>query len=267
MRLLFVGLLAAVFAVSGCTTGVGSLIEAPTGPSPRVVRLTVMPVGGGTLLIGGAVAVTTSGVPSSGAPLGAFAEYSNGQGRYVDAIWRSSDDNIVAVVDSMLVGRKVGKATLSATFEGHTDTEDFNVEPGFFGRWSGAYVIEQCEGSTGSMQDVLCRTPGGARSGIAHVGATFPFAAEMPETTSEDITGRVSLGAISGVLAGKNRGGGQFDLLGDITAPGGSISMVEWNTLALRDAMDGVFAYRIRMDGVAGTGAVRARLVNVTRQP
>lgn len=263
-------LVLACVAVIGCTRGVVTSDDLPTAPTPqppRPIRLTITPLGGGSILVGGTAPLATSGgLPTSGVALGAFAEYNNGQGRYVEAAWTSSDDSIVAVVDNTLVARKRGTATLTATFEGISDTEDFTVDGGFFGRWSGSYVVERCDGSTGSMQDVLCRPPSGSRSGIAPVGATLPFAIEIPETSSEDITARVFFGTVSGVLSGKNRGGGYFWLLGDVTGQGGRISIVEWNMRAARDVMEGVVLYQIRLDGVSGIGAVALRLSNVTRQ-
>lgn len=219
------------------------------------------------MLLGANLPMETSGpMPSNGAALGAFAEYNSGQGRYVPATWTSSDDSVVAVVDNMLVARQRGAATLTAAFEGLSDTEAFSVAPGFFGRWSGTAVVEQCTGTTGSMQDVLCRPPSGARSGLAAVGLTLPFAIEIPDTSSEDITARVTLGSGNGTLAGKNRGGGYFSVLGEIIAPGNRIRFIEWNARAAGDAMEGVAAYEIRIDGVSGVGAVAVRLSNVTRR-
>lgn len=270
MRLsLFTVALAAVIAAS-CSRGVVSDDQLPTAPSPpplTVVRLTITPLGGGNILAGTSAPITTSGgLPSNAVALGAFAEFTNGQGRYVEAAWTSSDDSIIAVVDNTLVARKRGTATLTAAYGGHSDTEDFIVDGGFVGRWSGSYVVEQCTGSTGSMQDVLCRAPAGSRAGIAHVGATLPFTIEISEAGGDDISARVQFGAISGVLPGKNRGGGYYYLTGALSGPGGSITIVEWNTRAVRDVMEGVIAYQVRIDGVSGIGAVGVRLKDMTRQ-
>ena len=270
MRLRLFTVVLAAFVAASCTRGIVSDGQLPTAPSavaPRVVKLTVTPVGGGTIVAGSTAPITTDGpLPSNGGALGAFAEYNNGQGRYVAASWTSSDDSIAAVVNDMLVGRKSGTVTLTATFEGHTDSEAFNVDGGFFGRWSGSYVVEQCGGSTGSMQDVLCRPPAGGRSGIAPVGATLPFALEITDAGGDDISGRVHFGALSGVLPGKNRGGGYFYLTGTVRGPGGAITIIEWNARAARDIMDGVISYRLTIDGVSGVGEVAVRLKDMTRQ-
>ena len=270
MRSRFLTLALACLTFAGCTIGVTDPDKLPTGPSPqapRATRLTITPPGGGHILVGLTMPLATSGgLPTSGVAIGAFAQYDNGQGRYVEAAWTSSDETVLAVADNALVARKRGVVTLTATFEGISDTEEFTVDGGFWGRWSGSAVVEQCTASTGSMDDVLCRQPAGGRSGIAPIGARLPFAIEIPETSSEDITARVTLGTVSGVLAGKNRGAGYFSLLGDLTSPSGNIKIVEWNMRAAQDVMEGVMSYQIRIAGVSGEGAVGLRLVNATRQ-
>jgi hypothetical protein len=219
------------------------------------------------MVVGATSPVTTSGnLPPGGAVLGAFAEFTNGERRYVEAAWTSSDDSVIAVVGDALVARGRGTATLSAAFDGETDTETFIVDGGFFGRWAGSYVVEQCLANTGSMEDLLCRPAGGGRAGLAPVGATLPIALEISDAGGDDIRGRVTLGQIDGVLPGKNRGGGFFSLNGEVAAPGGVINFMDWNMRGLRDAMDGVFAYQIRIDGVPGVGGVAGRLSNMTRR-
>jgi hypothetical protein len=270
MQLRFVTLALACLAVTGCTIGAipaGDFPTAPTPQPPRATRLTITPVGGGNILVGANPAMATSGTlaPNSIA-LGAYAEYNSGPGRYVQATWTSSDDSVLAVADHVLIARKRGAVTLTASFEGLSDSEEFTVDAGFFGRWSGASVVEQCTGSTGSMQDVLCRPPSGGRAGMAAIGATWPFAIEIPETSGEDITARVSLGSATGVVSGKNRGGGYFGLLGEITGQGNTITFVDWNMRAAQDVMEGVATFQVRINGVSGLGVVQVRLLNVTRQ-
>jgi hypothetical protein len=267
MRSRFLTVVLVALSITGCSRGVIEADDLPTAPSLRVTKLTITPIGGGNILVGGTAPVVTSGgLPANGVALGAFAEYNNGQGRYVDATWSSSDDSVVAIIDRTLVARKRGTATLTASFDGQADTEQFIVDGAFFGRWSGAYLVEKCSANSGSVQDVLCRPPSAGRAGIAPVGATLPFALEISEVSSDDITGRVSFGTISGVLSGKNRGGGYFYLTGQIAGQGGVLNIADWNVRAANGVMDGVIAYQVKFDGLPGIGTVGVRLVNMTRQ-
>jgi hypothetical protein len=270
MRSRLLILVLAGMVLSGCSRGVITDDDLPTAPTPqppRATRLTVTPLGGGNILVGATAPVATSGgMPTNGVALGAFVEFSNGQGRYVEAAWTSSDESVAAIVNNMLVARKRGTAVLTATFEGQSDSEEFTVDGGFIGRWSGTYVVERCVANSGSLQDVLCRPPGEGRAGIMPVGATLPFALEISEAGGDDITGRVFFGMVNGVLAGKNRGGGYFYLAGEIAGQGGAINIVDWNMRASRDVMEGVLAYQVKLDGLPGIGTVGARLANMTRQ-
>lgn len=249
----------------GCTRGV--VDSPPTAPSPVLTTLTITPIGGGSLLVGSSAPIATSGgMPAAGAALGAFAQYSDGAGRYVEATWTSSDDAIMTVDGGRLVARSRGTVTLTATYEGKSDTETFTAEGGIAGRWQGSYVVEQCSGGTGSMQEVLCNPPGNSRPvGHAAVGNVLPFSLEISEN-GDDLTGAVSFGAMRGVLTGKNRGGGFFYLQGAIEAGGGALNIVHWDTRVVRDSMEGYIAYQIRLPNVNGIGGVAAKLADMTRR-
>jgi hypothetical protein len=253
-----------VFA--GCTRGVVSPDQLPTAPTTSAVTdVTITPVGGGTIAVGGsAPMVTNGGLPPNGVALGAFARFSNGSGRYVEAAWTSSDDSVIAVVGSTLVARGRGSVTLTATFEGRSDTEHFVAEGGLAGRWAGRYVIEQCSANSGSMAEVLCGAPGRA-PGAAAIGTTLPFALEISENETE-ISGVVSFGQIRGALKGKNRGGGFFYLEGVVEGGGGAINIIHWDTRVVRDSMDGFIGYEVRIGTLPGLGAVGGKLTDVTRQ-
>src|SRR5687767_10032986 len=85
-------------AVAGCSHGTVS--EVPTAPTVtvRIDTLTITPVGGGSMLEGLTTPITSSGgFPSTGATLGAFARYTDGSGRYVDAAWTSSNPQVLAI--------------------------------------------------------------------------------------------------------------------------------------------------------------------------
>jgi hypothetical protein len=272
MRSRFVTLALVCLSPIGCTRGVVDIADIPTAPPVppvRAVRLTIAPIGGGSMLVGDRAPLMTSGtLPGNSVPLGAFAEFDNGEGRYVEASWTSSDDSVIAVIDHALVARAPGSATLTARFEGQADNEAFTVGAGIFGRWSGTYVVEQCVANSGSMQDVLCRQAAPpARTGLAALGATLPFAVEITAVSGDDISGRVFFGMLTATFAGKNHGGGFFSLTGAAAGQGGTINLIDWHTRVVDDGMAGLVAYDVKLDGVAGIGGVAARLASVTRQP
>src|SRR5688500_18167464 len=79
----------ACVVVAGCTHGVVSPDQITTGPSAlSVVEVMITPVGGGSLTVGASAPIVTSGgLPTNAAALGAFARFNDGSGRYVDAVW------------------------------------------------------------------------------------------------------------------------------------------------------------------------------------
>lgn len=255
-------------AMGACTRGVvDSPPTAPTPPPPAVTTLTITPIGGGSIQVGASAPIVTSGgLPAAGTPLGAFAQFNDGSGRYVAAAWSSSDDSIITVDGDQLVARGRGTVTLTAAYEGKSDTETFTAEGGVAGRWRGAYLVEQCGGSTGSMQEVLCNPPGNTRApGVAAVGSVLPFSLEIVEHGT-DLSALVSLGTTRGTLTGKLRGGGFFYLQGVIEGAGGAINIIHWDTRVVRDGMEGFIGYQVRMPNLPGIGAVAAKLVDMTRQ-
>jgi hypothetical protein len=246
----------------GCTRGV---VDAPpTAPSAVFTNLIITPVGGGSLLPGATAPVTTSGEVPQG--LGAFARFSDGSGHYVEAAWSSSDTSVIIVEGGRLVARGRGTAMLTATYQGKSDTENFTVEGGIAGRWQGTYLVEQCTGSSGSMQDILCNPPGNSRPvGLAAAGNVLPFALDISESGTA-LTAVVSFGAIRGTLSGTNRGGGFFYLQGAIEAGNGSVNIVHWDTRVVRDSMEGFIGYQLRLPGLPGIGGVAAKIVEMNRQ-
>jgi hypothetical protein len=272
-RLRFACLILATTLPLSCSRGVVTdLPAAPTPPAATLTltRLTITPVGGGNVVVGGTAPIVTSGgLPSNAVALGAFAEYDRAPGRYVEATWTSSDSSVLTVANNTMTALKRGSVTLTATFGGRSDTEEFVVEGGIGGRWAGSAVVEQCAAGSGSMQDLLCRPATGGRSGMAPVGATLPFSMEITENGTElsgTVTFGFTTGSMSGTLRGLDRGGGFFYLLGTIDTGGGSITLVRWDTRVVRDAMEGTVAYEVRLSGVPSHGAVGTRLANMTRQ-
>ena len=226
------------------------------------MTLTITPAGG-VITVGARAQVTTSG---STLGFGAFARYSDGTGHYVDAAWSSSDDSIIAIDGGQLIARGRGEATLTATYEGKTDTATFRVEGGVAGRWRGSYVVEQCNGSSGSMQEVLCTPAGNNRPvGLAAVGRTLPLSLEISEDGT-DLTAIASFGELRGTLTGKNRGGGFFYLQGQFAADRSVVNIVHWDSRVVADDMDGFIGYQLRLPNLPGVGGVAGKLTNMTRQ-
>ena len=246
--------------LAGCT--VGTVDAIPVAPTPTVRRLTITPVGGATIVFGASVLFVSSGMSPG---LGAFAEYSNGTGRYVEATWTSSKSSIVSVDNTALTARSRGTAIVTATFEGHSDDEQFEVIGGIAGNWAGTYVVQQCGGSTGSIIDVMCTAPGtGRQPGLAYVGATLPITMELT-VSGDDVSGIVAFGNLRGTLTGKDRGAGSFYLQGTIEGVV-TLTITYWDTLVQRDELQGFLNYHVRVSGVSGTGEAVTRLVNVTRR-
>lgn len=254
-----------------CTRGVITDEQAnPVAPTPvaaTLTTLTITPLGGGTMLIGGTATIVSSGpLPANAVGLGAFAEFSNGTGRYVEATWTSSNPSVLTVDNTTLTAIARGTATITATYQGQSDDEQFEVLGGIAGSWAGTYVVQQCAGSSGSMNEVMCTPPNsGRQAGFAHVGATLPITMELTEH-GEDVTGVVSFGAVRGTLTGKNRGSGLFYLTGQIEGAAGVFNISHWDTRVQRDEMQGFINYQLRLNSLPGTGNVATRLVNVTRR-
>jgi len=264
----FAGVIVGAAMLVSCTRGVSEQPLNPVAPTPAaatVTKLTITPAGGGTMMIGGSAAIVTSGsLPTNTVVLGAFAEYSNGTGRYVEATWTSSNPAVVAVANGGLnaVGR--GTATVTATFEGRSAEVPFEVIGGIAGTWTGTYLVEQCGASSGSLSEVLCTPPNTARQpGLAHVGATLPITMELTVSGSE-VTGVVSFGTIRGTLMGQDRGTGFFFLTGVIEATGATLNIAHWDTRVQRDELAGFINYQLRLPNFPGTGGVGTR-VSLTR--
>jgi hypothetical protein len=231
--------------------------------------LTLTPVGGGTMLVGSIAPITTEGpLPSSGPRLGAFAQFSDGTGMYVSATWTSSDETVILIADNAFRARQTGTVTITATFNGRSDSETFQVQPGVPGLWAGTYVVQQCQANSSAMLDVLCSETGnGGRGGAFRIGSTLPITMDISQPgIGPEITGTVSLGQARGTLNGMNRGAGLFSLAGDLAATGTLVSITHWDARAQQDAMEGFINFRVQFNAVTGIGEVATRLTGVTRQ-
>ena len=261
----------AMLATAGCSHGtVSELPTSPTpvgGATPTITTLTVTPVGGGTLIVGSIAPITSEGpFPSTGVTLGAFAQYSDGSGKYIPATWTSSDANIVAIDGTTLVAKGRGSAVVTASAAGKTASETINVQPGIAGTWSGTYVVDNCQAGSGSMQELICSPLNQARPpGVLAVGATPPITLQITKS-GNDLTANAQFGELRGVLSGTDRGQNFMTLRGDVTVNATTVSVVYWDGRVREDLMEGFIGLEIRIAGVPSHAQVTAHLDKVTRR-
>jgi hypothetical protein len=258
----------ASLSITGCAHGVvDGLPSAPSPAAATIKSLTVTPVGGGTMLQGATAPITSSGpFPSTGAALGAFAQYTDGSGKYVEAKWTSSDDKIIAVNGNMFTAIGRGTATVTASADGKSATETFVVEPGIPGTWSGTYVVDNCQAGSASMYEVICMPPDQGRTpGILAIGAAPPLTLQITQT-GKDLTAAAQFGELRGTLTGIDRGQNFLTLSGDVTVNRTTVTLVYWDARVLTDAMEAFIGFEVRIAGVPSFAAVTAHFNNVTRR-
>jgi hypothetical protein len=139
----------------------------------------------------------------------------------------------------------------------------------FAGRWSGFYIVEECSGSSGSMDDIMCSAPRpGNSGGIFQRGVSFPLALELTQNGAA-INGILSLGAITGAVTGIVRSNQALSISGTVTASPGNLvvtsTLVEWDTSISGGQMVGRIGFESRVNVFPGSGVIRARLSNVFR--
>lgn len=139
----------------------------------------------------------------------------------------------------------------------------------YAGRWSGSYIVDQCAGSSGSMDDILCSAPRpGNSGGIFQRGATFPITLDLSQNGSS-VSGVISYGQISGNVSGSVRADQSLFLSGTATASFSSsiltITTTDWSTFQSGGQLHGTIAISLRFNNLPGDGVVRVRLSNVRR--
>lgn len=265
----FVVIACATLVTAGCSHGTtNQLPTAPTTVTPTVTvrRLTITPVGGASIIAGKSAEITSSGpFPTTGATLGAFAEYTDGSGKYVEASWTSSDPNVLVVSNGSLRGIARGSATLTATAEGHTDSEIFTVEPGIGGSWAGNYVVDSCAAGSGSMDELICNALPGRRQGVLKVGSVAPINFQITQSGT-DLSATAAFGEIRGTLSGTDRGQNFLTLKGDLTVSTTTLTVVYWDARVKTDAMEGLIGFEVRIAGIPSHANVIGHFVDVTRR-
>jgi hypothetical protein len=245
----------------GCAHGV--VDELPTSPSSSatvtMVRLMITPEGGASLIAGGSVPLVTSGNTLG---LGAWANYSDGTSKYVEATWTSSDPNVIAFDDTTIKAVSRGTATVTARFNGMSDTETFTVEPNMSGTWSGNLIIDQCAAGSGSMMEVVCDR---SRNGILPVGTVVPMTFEIKKNGA-DLTAVAALGDVRGSLSGADAGGNYFWLKGDLVLNRTTATVGFWNGRVMTDAMESQLGLEVRIAGLPSHANVVGHFDQMTRR-
>jgi hypothetical protein len=269
MKLLPGLLVVPLLTLAGVGCSHGTLSEAPTAPTvtPTITTLTVTPVGGGTMIEGVVTPITSSGgFPSTGATLGAFAQYSDGSGKYVPATWTSSDTNVIAIEGDSMVAKTRGTVTITASAEGKTDTETFVVHGSFAGTWAGTFIVEQCGAGGGSIDELICYPMNQGRTpGALAVGAVVPMTMQITKSGTA-VTAIAQFGNLRGTLTGSDRGQNFFSLTGTLSSAATTMTIIEWNARVREDLMEGALAFEVRVAGVPSHAQVIARLGEVTRR-
>lgn len=208
-----------------------------------MTRLMITSEGGPTVIAGSSVAIVSSGNILG---LGAWANYSDNSGQYVEAAWTSSDTNVIAFDGGTMKAISRGTATITARANGMTATETFTVDPNMAGTWSGNLVIDQCVAGSGSMMEVVCDR---SRNGMLPAGASVPITFEIKKNGA-NLTAAAALGNVRGTLSGLDTGGNSFSLKGDLAANGTTVIVAFWNGLVTKDAMEAQLGLEVRIVGL-----------------
>lgn len=141
----------------------------------------------------------------------------------------------------------------------------------YAGRWLGTYIVEQCAGSSGSMDDVLCSAPRGSNpGGLFQRGEVFPIALDLSQNGSA-IAGTLNLGGIRGAVTGSVLSNRALVLSGSAVYSDAGDGLVVTNTITHWDTsiadtfLIGTFTFNVKVNILPGDGVVRVRLSNVRR--
>lgn len=141
----------------------------------------------------------------------------------------------------------------------------------YAGTWIGEYVVDQCAGSSGSMDDVLCSAPRpGNAGGIFQRGARFPITIELSQSGSA-VNGALSLGLIRGPISGAvvNQ---RVILVGTLIYSDATTGLTltnlitNWDTAIVGGLLTGDFSLNVRLNVLPGDASVRLRLQNTMRR-
>jgi len=247
----------------------GVVNELPTSPGPRpaqITSLTITPVGGGTLIAGYSAQITSSGpFPSTGAVLGAFAQYNDGSGKYVPANWSTNDPQVLVIEGSSMMPVSRGTAVITARAEGLTATETFKVDPNMAGSWTGTFVVDECGAGSASMHELVCSNIPGRQPGMLRVGTAVPVSFQI-QKNGDELAAPAQFGDLRGTLRGSDRGQNFLTLKGDLTVNRTTLTIIYWDARVRTDLMEGFIGFEVRIDGMPSNAAVAAHFDNVIRK-
>lgn len=142
----------------------------------------------------------------------------------------------------------------------------------YAGRWIGEYVVQQCAGASGSMDDVLCSAPRpGSAGGVFQRDTRFPITLELTQSGST-VAGTLTLGLIRGTVSGSVTSANRLILSGTLfysdAASGVTLTntLTDWDTSLGSDLLSGTFALNVRFNTLPGDGVVRVLLQNTMRR-
>lgn len=140
----------------------------------------------------------------------------------------------------------------------------------YAGRWSGQYTVEQCAGSSGSMDDVLCSSPRpGNAGGLFQRGVILPMVLDLSQTGNA-VSGTLTLGQLRGPVSGSVVNN-VLVLTGSATYSDASVGLsvtstiTQWDTAVTNNELRGTFTLGVRVNVLPGDGLVQVRLSNVRR--
>jgi hypothetical protein len=219
----------------------------------------ITPEGGASVIAGMSVPIVSSGNTLG---LGAWANYSDQSGKYVEATWTSSDTNVIAFDGGSMKAISRGTAVVTARVNGMTDTETFTVEPNVAGTWSGTLVIDQCAAGSGSMAELVCDR---SRGGILPVGAVVPMTFEIKKNGT-DLSAATALADVRGTLSGTDAGGNYFYLNGDLVLNRTTVTVAFWNGRVQTDAMESQLGLEVRIAGLPSHANLVGHFDQMTRR-
>lgn len=134
----------------------------------------------------------------------------------------------------------------------------------YAGYWSGQYIIERCSGQ-GSLEDLFCSLPSGARpGGIYPPGTRLPITFDLSQNGSS-VSGLVSWGQVRGTFSGTVRSNNLLTMNGSAAGGPFTMSVTYWDTGLSNGELTGYITFQTQFSGINGFASVETRLTGVRR--